>query len=241
MKNLNDVQDDKSQALRSFPKDVANHTMEVLMDSPPYRHISFSNKGSSVYRFDLVTWPGHLSISGDMGSFTFSRLEDMFEFFRTDRRGIKEDTEEFDVARSINLGYWKEKLVAVDPGGCEKYSPRMLRDAVMSYFEDEDDLKERYGEEALESIKSEALDIVDQASRPEEVQDALSKIYHFDCEDFEFTDFFEYNLKEPSYHFVWCCAAIAHGVRQYDLMAEQKAENTAKQPSRNQAAKGPSI
>jgi hypothetical protein len=32
--------------------------------------------------FDVVTWPGHLSISGDMGCFVFTRVDDMFTFFR---------------------------------------------------------------------------------------------------------------------------------------------------------------
>ncbi len=34
----------------------------------------------------LSAWPGHPAYAGDMGSFVFARLDDMFQFFRTDRR-----------------------------------------------------------------------------------------------------------------------------------------------------------
>ena len=74
---------------------------------------------------------------------------------------------------------------------------------------------------------------MDEVTSSYEVQEGLRKIYNFDHEDFEFTDIFEYNFKEPTYNFIWCCAAIAHGVLQYDMAMEQKKEI--------QASKGPSM
>lgn len=65
------------------------HQMSVLLDQmapggtgQPHRHLRFAIPGTGFYSFDIVTWPGHLAISGDLESFTFTRLPDMFDFFR---------------------------------------------------------------------------------------------------------------------------------------------------------------
>jgi len=61
-----------------FLNDIANHSMSIVRDDGVYRHLVFSNNGSSVFRFELITWPGYLAYTGDMGAFVFSRLNDMF-------------------------------------------------------------------------------------------------------------------------------------------------------------------
>ena len=66
-----------------FLKDVKNHGMEVRRDDGLYRHLIFRAPKDSWHQwFEVVTWPGSLAINGDMGSWCFSRIEDMFEFFR---------------------------------------------------------------------------------------------------------------------------------------------------------------
>ncbi|MBN7389249.1 hypothetical protein I3U52_24390 [Mycobacteroides abscessus subsp. abscessus] len=74
-----------------------NHKMTVLRDDDLYRHVRFAEPGTSIWHFDLVTWPGHLVISGDIGGYHFARLPDMFEFFRKP-------------VGYINAHYWAEKL-----------------------------------------------------------------------------------------------------------------------------------
>jgi hypothetical protein len=78
--------------------------MKVHRDDGIYRHLKFSRNGSNSYRFDLVTWPGYLSVTGDMGTWTFGRIADMFDFhgqpFRAARKFL------------INPGYWSEKFEA---------------------------------------------------------------------------------------------------------------------------------
>ena len=64
-----------------FLKDVAHHSMVVVRDDGVHRHLIFSNNGSFIYRFEIITWPGYLAYVGDMGSFVFTRIEDMFSFF----------------------------------------------------------------------------------------------------------------------------------------------------------------
>ena len=92
----------------SFLNDVSKHEMKVLLDNGIYRHLRFKQQGSSNMWFDVVTWPGFLAYTGDMGAFVFARLEDMFEFFRG--RPVDDKDKLY-----INLGYWGEKLEAVDP------------------------------------------------------------------------------------------------------------------------------
>jgi hypothetical protein len=88
--------------IESFKKKVQSHTMEIIKDDGVYRHIRFRNPEYFAYHFDLITWPGHLCITGDMGSLTFCRLYDMFDFFDySDSSGFK-----------INPSYWFEKLTA---------------------------------------------------------------------------------------------------------------------------------
>ncbi len=70
---------------QSFLEAVAKHEMHVLHEDGLYRHIRFKKPGTSCMHFDLITYPGYLVYSGDMGCYVFSRLPDMFELFRADR------------------------------------------------------------------------------------------------------------------------------------------------------------
>lgn len=56
----------------------------MLHEDGIYRHIRFRQPGTMCMHFDLITWPGYLCYTGDMGTYVFTRLADMFEFFRTD-------------------------------------------------------------------------------------------------------------------------------------------------------------
>ncbi|URN11302.1 hypothetical protein LUW77_03145 [Streptomyces radiopugnans] len=98
--------------------------MTVLHNDGLYRHLRFMSPRTSEFRFELVTWPGSLTIRGDYGDpHTFSRLDDMFQFFRADRR------------RGINPHYWAEKL-GRDGGrrSVKSYSEELLRQLVVERF-----------------------------------------------------------------------------------------------------------
>lgn len=86
--------------LEIYQKDTKDHVLTIEQDAGVHRCILFKNPESSFYAFRIVTWPGHLAVSGDMGDFVFSRVSDMFTFFRGD---------------TINPGYWAAKCVAGDP------------------------------------------------------------------------------------------------------------------------------
>lgn len=102
--------------------------MTILMDNGIYRHLRFQKPKSSNQWFDIVTWPGYLAYSGDMGCFMFTRLKDMFEFFRDGRE---------DGRLHINQSYWGEKLEAVDRCGSSGSHVAFSTDRVREHVEDQ--------------------------------------------------------------------------------------------------------
>jgi hypothetical protein len=52
-----------------FLRDVSEHVLTVLRDDGADRHLRFRKPGTGCYGFDLLTWPGHLLITGDCGSY----------------------------------------------------------------------------------------------------------------------------------------------------------------------------
>lgn len=177
-----------------FLKDVATHEMTVLLDNGTHRHIRFRRPGTTCMGFDLVTWPGYLAVSGDMGDFMFTRLLDMFEFFRGADEG----------PLRINPQYWAEKCKA---GTTEEYDADRFCEAIRSRLDDM---------EASPELRQAVADEVLPAARDGEYE------AHRAAQDFEhdghqvFTDFWEAGLREHTYHFIWICYAIAWGIRQYD-------------------------
>ncbi|MFB5948420.1 hypothetical protein [Klebsiella pasteurii] len=82
-----------------FLLDTAEHRLEIFLDNGVYRHLRMQQPGTSCYYYDIITWPGYLTVTGDMGTWTFSRVRDMFNFFDG-------------WTGEINTHYWSEKLEA---------------------------------------------------------------------------------------------------------------------------------
>jgi len=203
----------------SFRKDVSNHSMKILKDDGVYRHLQFSNNGSWNQRFDIVTWPGYLAYSGDMGCFVFSRLSDMFEFFRTDRR----DGDRL----GINLSYWSEKLEAVDRNGCPpgatQFSPEKFRETVKEHIEkwiEEYNLSEIEAQELVFEVEDQVTSRADNGE--DDARHALSGFdFGIGDDTFQFRDTWEWNFDEYTYRFIWCCYALAWGIQMYDKAKEK--------------------
>ena len=189
---------------QTFLKYVAEHRMTVLLDNGVYRHLRFANPRSSNMSFEVVTWPNYLAYAGDMGSYVFSRLEDMFQFFRTPEnyRSSKGDV------LAINPCYWGEKLQAHDHvDGYKKYSADLFRARIQDWLDD----RELVSPELLEAVKDEVLCYADEG------EDAARRAVHdFEHGDFQFHDFWEVDLKEHTGRYLWCCYALTWGIAQYD-------------------------
>lgn len=186
---------------KSFLEDVAAHAMKIVRADGVYRHLTFKRPDRRALWFDLVTWPGALCIDGDMGTFVFRRLEDMFEFFRGD---------------SINPGYWSEKVQSTARRGCEQFSEDRFREAIKSQFDSWVEDREPSDAEKAElwsEIDEDILQVIGS-----EGQTAMAAAYYFHSpeHDFGFVDLFDHRLTEYTPSFLWCCHAIVWGIQQYD-------------------------
>lgn len=200
----------------SFLRDVATHAMEVLRDDGIYRHLRFKRPTSYCYGFDIVTYPGYLVMSGDMGSWVFSRLHDMFEFFRC--RPKNEDPAKL----HINRSYWAEKLQAINRGGVKEFSYIKFEALVRQALEDwrkerQDDLHDAAPPFAVPEDLQELVDDLLRAGLDGEVW-AHAALRDFEDHEkrLQLTDTFEWDMTEYTYHFVWGCYAIAWAIKQYD-------------------------
>lgn len=208
---------------KRFERDVAEHTMTVIRDNGADRHIKFRRPDCSSYWFEILTWPGTLCIKGDMGTYVFSRLTDMFEFFRTDDRG--------DPAKLyINSCYWCEKLQAVDSNGCgkgeaKKFSPTIFKGRVIerfrSYCQDREVEPEKR-RELWEALREDVLDPAED-SNATRAWDSLNE-FHDREHPRIFEDCWEWNCEEYTFHFIWNLYAIAWAIRQYDAAKATQTE-----------------
>jgi hypothetical protein len=206
--------------------------MEVTRDDGIYRHVRFKRPGTSCMHFDLITWPGYHCYTGDMGTYVFSRIRDMFEFFRTDREHMRlKDGRTL----AINPSYWSEKVEARDRCGVEEFSEDLFRDALKrefdSFFENrepDDDASEEekaaFAEkkaEAWEAVEDEILG-VDSLEH-----EGVGAACRFEHDGLEFADFWDHRLTDYTHRFMWCCFALAWGVQQYDTAKQNAVEQAA--------------
>lgn len=201
----------QQKIFKGFQEDTTEHELTILKDDGKYRHIRFGKKGSSFYAINITTWPGYLTVTGDMGDYVFTRLSDMFEFFRG--------------KDSINPGYWGEKLVA-EPRGSEhgkKWSNEAFKRDVHQYLENNlEPLEELEGEELLANIaiRQEIREGIKDISFKEEADHFIA---NFDKLDFQFDSFYEYDSTEYTHQFLWICYAIVEVIKRYDAAKAEQA------------------
>lgn len=189
-----------TKSAANFKRTISEHAMTIHHDEGIYRHVEFSNYRSSIHRFELVTWPGHLSISGDMDGFVFARIHDMFKFFRR---------------QEIDPNYWSEKITT-DRASAMAYSEDLfsaqvsdeLRNARNDYpgiarawREHLDGYSPEYENEARDALDSFEYQVSDESGH-----------------SFRFSDTWEWQLKDYTSQFLWSCHAIAWGISQYDAV-----------------------
>jgi hypothetical protein len=222
---------------KRFAGDAAWHQMTVLHDDGLYRHLRFARSQvlgpvhvhTGMYYFDLITWPGFLTIVGDFGpSFVFSRERDMFGFFR---------------GPDINPGYWAEKLTSGRAAAKTFAEEKTLRTLVGMYTEygqhlpdlwadyraaravyDKTPAKQRYPfvvrgprEPVMPKTVAELRGEVADAKRCGDLagEDGVRQL----LEGWEVagvaSDTFELDFKDWHRPYLWACHAILWGIRQY--------------------------
>lgn len=197
-----------------FRRDTADHRMTVLHDDGLYRHVRFRAPGTEIAGFDLVTWPGKLSIGGDMEGYVFSRLDDMFAFFRG--------------TTDINPGYWAEKVVA-GREGVQRYSEdatkAQITEHVADYERDYPQMVADYerGKAAgrapvepatLEEIRGILADAESDGMFDHEggARDVLNQLEGVGV----VSGTWEWDLTDWHWAYLWACHAIVWGISQYD-------------------------
>ena len=233
--------------LRRYP--IRPHELTVLHDKDEYRHLRFRSPDSSTYWFDLVTWPGALTIRGDLGAaYTFAGSADMFAFFR---------------GRRIQPSYWSQKLDAdrrsisvYNQDLCEQKvkqyvaeairtgeTPRGLGRAVTKLLREgdfgwEDGAYAELGrfEHGAKTVlsclcKGRAEFDVDDLG----IDDVLWRsrhrglghlVFEEHIEGFRFHDIYEWKFRDFDWSYLWACHAIVWGIARYDE-AKQAAEAVA--------------
>lgn len=197
-----------------FLSDVANHKMRVMLSHGVHRHLRFNKPGTMNHYFDLVTWPGYLSYSGDMGHFVFARTADMFEFFWLGRHNVELD---------INPGYWSEKLQAIDRADFEEFDKQKFKKSLEQYLNDV---------EAKADVRKEIRETIYQ-QLDEGKFFIMNATFNFRHGDFQLLEFLQGSeFKSYTYHFIWACYAIVWGIRKYHelITAENLALISSMQP-----------
>ena len=198
-----------------FIKDTAEHAMTILHNDGLYRHLRFKKPGTRFYYFDLITWPGYLTIAGDMGTYTFERTEDMLTFFRG--------------AGDINPHYWSEKIRAgtgTNDRIAREYSEDLFKKQVTEHlveYLEWKDLSKAEGKKLTEAVKREILNNGDTYHE----QGARAALDDFDYD--VFTDTWEWDWSDYTVQFLWCCFAIRWGIAQFDL-GEQGGDKDGQDP-----------
>jgi hypothetical protein len=183
-----------------FLSDTENHVMTVLRADGVDRHLRFRRPGTIAYGFDLLTWPGHLCITGDCGTYVFARTPDMFTFFR---------------AEHINPGYWGEKLLSIGTNtGFREFDKEEFKERVREHFDtwwaERDDPKGRAA--CWEAVKDDVLNQIYDGEH-----NAYRAVQDFQHGKFYFQDFFDAGPTERyTFHFEWCLRAIVWGIQQHD-------------------------
>jgi hypothetical protein len=203
-------------AARHFYSDISAHEMTVLHDDGLYRHLRFRRPDTGMYWFDIITWPGCLTLNGDMGSYTFRREPDMInDFF-----GSRVD--------DINPGYWAEKVVSAslnDRGnGLTGWDPDRFTQCVTEAFWDYADTRggplTATADRLWSHIESDVLAYAD------DEHEAMLAVRDFEFmapdernrTEFVFTDSFEWATHDFNHRFLWNCFAVRWGVNRYQVL-----------------------
>lgn len=215
-------------AVDRFLREISRHEMHVLRDDGIHRHLRFKRSDSSAMSFDIVTWPDHLCYTGDMGTFVFSRLEDMFQFFRrevpsNDQQGQGEDARE--LFRNVDLRYWAEKCLSADAvDGISRFNQERFRAYLLDHVEQrldgDDDWTPERRKALLAELNEEVLDRLDDSYGE---ADIWRRVHEFRHDGFEFRDL-ESNCHSYTLRFQWCALALRWGIRQYDLQRQGLAQ-----------------
>jgi hypothetical protein len=191
-----------------------DHKIEVRHNDGVYRDLFFQKPGTVIDSFGIITWPGHLTIYGDRGTYTFARIYDMHNFFRRSRGSL-----------TINPGYWGQKLEGICRRcGYEEISEDFFRDAVMGYLESWGIEEESDEWSDMENQLIEALEYVDLSGDCRSAYDELEGMEFTSNagNEYRIDDLWDHSFTDYTYNYIWCLYAIVWGIEQFDKWKVQE-------------------
>lgn len=170
--------------------DLKDHVVTLLHSHGLYRHWRCQNKsGTFNQRFDIVTWPGFLAYTGDMGEYLFCRTADMVAFMR---------------GSCMSYSYAAEKCVAHD-GRLQEWREELFLQALKDRQEEcEDDSYTvvRRGGKVKEKVSAKISEIIQDYENYSLQSDAEKAMYESGLSD-ELP-----SCKDYTVHFLWALHAI---------------------------------
>ncbi|NUP45234.1 MAG: hypothetical protein HOY76_51485 [Streptomyces sp.] len=241
-----------SEIKARFVQDTAGHQLRVLHDDGLYRHLRFATPAfGSILSFDLITWPGCLTIRGDIReAYTFTRLPDMFEFFRGKRINPHYWSEKLDGDRNRVMRYDQEIFEArvkeyVAEAIRDGWAPRGIGKAVREEILDSECLGDEHeARKLLEDFEfgdrfvaecscSEAADVESYSAglhwemRHKRESSGTHTTRTRTVEGFRFSDVWEWSFSDYDWMFLWACHAIVWGIARYDRLRSCGLQNIA--------------
>lgn len=113
---------------REFAKTVKDHMLEVVADSDSgFRHLRCRGQFPDFTSWEVVTWCGHMAVTGCFGAYLFHGRRDMLRDF---------------FGGNVNPGYWFEKCVTSEhpPMVVSAETVQSLAAEEMAYWEQEGEL-----------------------------------------------------------------------------------------------------
>lgn len=128
-----------AQQYANFLTYTQGHQLSVLKDDGLYRHLQMHNpEFGSMWSWQVVTWPWHLTTVGDIADgYTFSRDDDMLGFFDVHGRGRDYYS---DGAPLIDFRYWAEKLNGDRSHEMKSYSSEAFLRLIGGHLDEDDEL-----------------------------------------------------------------------------------------------------
>lgn len=221
-----------TEVAKRFANDIADHKLTIEDCGPlPFRSVlARRHRGDgwdSCYHFRVITFPGGLLYTGDMGTFAFQRCWDMFKWWPEKYKDY------------FDFRYIAEKCIATDKGGgIKEYSAskakatidEMIAEHLRQHTQPEDwDIEEdgEWDDKPDEEFVQELNDVCERVSETEfsnseyNIQEFYRLLYEVKGLDdpCETPTPSEYTLR-----FVWCCHAVRWLI---DKVREQENELAA--------------
>jgi hypothetical protein len=181
----------------NFERDIASHVIKERHRDGIYGHWICARPDTVVLHFHIVTYPGGMLYTGDMGTFVFERTFDMISFMRSACR---------------SRGYAAEKCRAVEKSaagnGIEVFFDEIFEENLDEFL---DEYESHHGEPITEE-KLASISYL-REYRGEDEHRCMMEMYEsglWDCGDMPTCRYY-------SVHFLWCLHAIEWFCKRVDL------------------------